>query len=238
MVPSIVAALRSLPHHASILLPGAYAWLITVAVPASGSRVGASARLSAALALAALFVGPALLSWRSPVGRGVGIYGFIGLCLVSWLSMGAPIEVERLEPVRAALGAASFTIYAFGWGRLRDRRLVPEEHPRVIPGPVLEPRLTLPRGASWLLGASAALGLVSMALAWRVARPAHALFAHAVALLCAIGLLVAGSTLATERGRPRRHLGPVGRFRAARRSLALLVALSLIGLVFGMILGL
>ena len=120
---------RGLAERANILLPGLYAWLLTVAEPATGAGVGLLARMLAFLALIALVTGPFLAPDRPVLGRVFGIYGFVGLSVLAWSQLGSAVSAEQLDPLRAALGAFGWVLYAFGWGKTRGRGRVPEDDP-------------------------------------------------------------------------------------------------------------
>src|SRR5688572_21284843 len=128
---------RGFAERANILLPGLYAWLLTVGEPATGAGVGWKARALAFLALVALVLGPLLAPDRPIHGRACGVYGFIGLSTLAWWQLGPVVSAEELDPLRAALGALGWMLYAFGWGKTRGRGLVPEDDPHVVPGPLL-----------------------------------------------------------------------------------------------------
>ncbi len=203
--------------------------MATVATPTLGRDAPSSARFSAFAALLALVAGPYLAIERPRLGRGVGVFLFVALCSVTWLLLGDQLAVDRLEPVQASLGGLGWAAFAFGWGSLRPLGVVPEDHPNVLGGTPLKPRGELPKGALWVLGSSIFGAVACLALAWRVARPDHALLAHASAVVCAIALLGAGAKIAVSRhptpepGPPRRRL------EAASRSLVGLVVLLFLG---------
>lgn len=206
----------------NMLIPGLLAWTATVGLPARERDAGAAARIAAALALITLVVGPFLAGKHPRLGRAVGVHGTVGLSLLAWLLLGAVINVQRLEPVRAAIGAVAWLLFALGWGAVRSSTNVPEDDPRALPGPPLPARAQLPRGSLVLLlvGALGALG--PLALAWRVTRPSHALLAHAVAVVCALALLSAAVRLAIGRESWRPTSVASARLSAAVRPLALL----------------
>lgn len=222
---------RSLLGRANMLLPGLYAWVTTVAFPATQRGESSAARVAAMVALVALVVGPLLAFDRPKVGRGVGVFGFVGACVVTWLLLDSAISVQRLEPVRAALGGVAWALFALGWGAVRRTENVPEDDPRAIVGDALEPRNTMPRSAVPVLSVAVLGALVPVFLAWRVDRPNHALFAHAAALACAIAVVATGARIALERGRYKPHSSSRARLNAAARPLAALALTVTVGLI-------
>ena len=212
------------------LLPGLYAWVSTVAYPTTYRSAPTTTRILAFGALLALVVGPLLVTTgRVRLGRALGLFGFLGLSVVTWLLLGDLISVSRVEPVRASLGALGWALFALGWGQVREVGQVPEEDPRVIHGAPLEPRGQLSPGAQVAL----ALGLVGAAiplfLAWRVTRPAAALLAHSAAVAAALGMLLVSGRVALDQARYRPRTASA-RLSAAAPALGVL----LIVLVFGL----
>jgi len=100
--------LRALSDRANTVLPGLYAWLATVALPASQHGASASARASAGVALVSLLTAPVFATGRPLVGRALGIYGFIGGSLLTWLLLGASLVQSPGDPLLSALGAVAF----------------------------------------------------------------------------------------------------------------------------------
>lgn len=222
-------------NRAYLLVPGVYAWLATVASPTLAREAPASARLSAFGSLLALVAGPYIAVARPRVGRAVGVFVFVALCSVTWLLLGNALDVDRLEPVQAALGGLGWAAFAFGWGSLRQLGAVPEEHPNVLGGTPLQARDQLPRGALFVLALSVVGVVTCLGLAWRVARPDHALFAHAAAIACAIWLVSAGAKVAITRGGAQAEPNPSRRMAAASRSLAVLLVLVFAGLFWAVL---
>ncbi|HEY6560614.1 MAG TPA: hypothetical protein VI072_25195 [Polyangiaceae bacterium] len=216
--------------RANMLLPGLYAWVTTVAYPTTYRGAPGTARATAFIALLALLSGPLLVLERPRLARILGVYVFFGASLITWLLLGDVIGVDRLEPVRSALGAAGWALFALGWGSVRRADSVPEDDPHVLAGPLLTARSQLPVSASVILGISLVGLAVPLTLAWRVVRLEHALFAHAAALLCALAILTAGANIALGHGM-RSSSSVRQRIAAATRPLALLSLILLASLV-------
>jgi hypothetical protein len=221
----------ALSVRANMLLPGLYAWVTTVAYPTTYRGAPGAARVTALLALIALLSGPFLVLERARLARILGIYVFFGLSLATWLLVGELVGVDRLEPVRSALGAAGWALFALGWGSVRRVGSVPEDDPHVLLGPPLTARSQLPVSASVVLGISLVGLAVPLMLAWRVVRLEHALFAHAAALLCALAILHAGANIALGHGVARSPASVRQRLAAATRPLAVLSLVLLATLV-------
>lgn len=221
-------------HHANVLLPGLYAWVSTVAYPATQKGAAGGPRALAFAALVALVAGPLLALDRPRLGRAVGVLGFVGLSVITWVLLGPLIHVQRLDPLRASLGAVGWALFAFGWGELRQLGSVPEDDPNVIPGPSLPARAALPRGAYAVLALGVIGAVVPLFLAWRELRPRHALFAHAASIVWAVALITSAARLALDRGKPdREQAAPIGiRLSSATRPLALLTLALAVGLLW------
>jgi hypothetical protein len=196
-------ALRAFTTRANKLLPGLYAWTATVAAPAAAAEAGSAARVTSVLALLSLVLGP-WLSERPALGRALGIHAFVGFSLACWaLSLQAGVELAP-EPLRAALGALGWMVYAFGWGELGRPLRVPENDPAVLGGPALSPRADLPRRASAVFALGVAGALALLGLAWRVSSVPETVMAHAVAISAGLWLLSSTTQVAlTEAPRPK-----------------------------------
>jgi hypothetical protein len=233
----VVAVESKLPARrilvaANTLLPGLYAWLTTVALPSTQRGAPGIARLFALLALFAVVTGPIIAIGNLRIGRAVGVLLFVALCVITWVVLGPAIGVQRLEPLRASLGAAGWALFALGWGSVREVGTVPEDDPNVIDGPPLPARSRLPRGALIVVGISIAAALPPVYMAWRVTRPDHALLAHATAVLCAIALVGAGARLAIDRGRWRSPGAARARINSAVAPLGALMLMFGLGFVW------
>jgi len=220
-----------LVRRANVLLPGVYAWAATVLYPASPRGTPVFGRVVAGAALVALLVGVAVGGRRPALGRALGLQAFVALCLLAWVLLGPGVAVDRLEPIRASLGGFGWVLFAFGWGGSREPEHVPEDDPRALPGDPLPPRGRLPRGTMLVLGLTVIGAAFPLMLAWRVTRSAHALFAHAVAIACAVALVSAGAEVAVRRGRWAPVEPVARRLGQAAASLALLAVVLIVGAV-------
>jgi hypothetical protein len=188
-----------LAERARVLVPGLYAWLLTVAHPAAQQGAPFAARLCALAALVALAAAPFFVRDRIALARVLGIYVFVGLSVLTWSLLESELAVERIDRLRACVGALGWLVYAFGWGSVRAQG-VPEDDPHVVTGARLVPRSRLPRAATpvAVFAVLAAVGIE--ALAFRVDRREPAVFAHAVAVACALLVLGTGARIALAQG--------------------------------------
>jgi len=194
---------------AAIALPGVYAWGATVAWPVLSARSASLVvRLAAGGALGALLLGLALARRRPALGRGIGVLGFVGLSVAAWGALGSSLRLPQLDPVRSALGALGWGLFALGWGGYPGRTRLPEDDPHAVVAARLPPRGRLPAAIG-----PAFLGLVLAAvalplLAWRVERPGVGLLAQAVALAGAVGVLGVGTRVLLLRPSSERRPAP------------------------------
>src|SRR5690606_2999140 len=144
------------------LFPGACAGPPALPWPALARAASWLPRRAAVAALLGLFGGVYWLGRVPRLGRVLGIHGFIGLAMATWVSARHDGIQLAPEPLVAAFGALGWMIYAFGWGELRGPLTVPEDDPRVIPGAPLASRGALGRRATlaFSLGLVGALSFV------------------------------------------------------------------------------
>lgn len=213
-----------------VLLPGLVAWLITVLEPARVSGASGVARGAAVLAFVALAAGALLFASWPLVGRVLGLHAFVGCCLFAWALLGTELSPERIDPVRAALGAFAWMLFAFGWGHVRERG--PVEEALVAAGPPLQPRSRLPRTGLAVVLFAVLASLVLSALAFRVDRPDHAMFGHAAATAASLLVLAAAGRIALAQGTRHDLASPGNRLDAASVPGALIGVLLGLGLVW------
>lgn len=217
-----------------VLVPGVYAWLVTVALPSAQRDASALPKVSAFFALVCLIGGPVVALYRERVGRALGVYGFVGFAVMTWLLLGDLLSGAKLDPLRAALGSVGWALFAFGWGSVREVGAIPEQDPHALTGAPLTARSMLPKGAGVVMGLGLAGAVVPIFLAWRIDRPLHALLGHAVAVVVAVALVTSAAVIGVSRGNTRQH-SPRTRLELASRSLGLAVALLSLGFMAAML---
>lgn len=215
----------------NVLVAGLYAWVATVLLPAFSGPTPIVARACAISALVALLLGVALLSRAPTWGRLVTLIGFVGLSAVCWVALDDFLDVEQLEPVRAALGGIGWMLFAFGWGAVRRPGAVPERDPHVIAAEPLQPRDKVPPWNTVTFAMALALGLCAWMLAWRVAEGQRALLAHSVGLAAAVAMVAVGVRVSIALGKAHEQRRPMARLNAASTPLVGLLVLGLLGLL-------
>jgi hypothetical protein len=194
-----VAPAQPVWHHslgglAAILLPGVYAWGATVGFPAFSAKTASPvAQVAAGCALIALCGGPWIARRWLRSGRAIGVLGFAGFSAAVWGALGDELRAPRLDPVRSALGALAWGLFALGWGNFPSRTRLPEDDPHALLVSRLPPRARIPLATQLGFGALLALSVALPSFAWRVERAGLALLAHALGLAASVSLLSVGS---------------------------------------------
>jgi len=215
-----------------VLVPGAYAWAVSVVPAATGVTATAWGRGTALLAFSSLVAGTFLQKDRPRLAYALGIWCFLALSSITWLSNLAAIRVDRLDPVRAAAATAGWLLFSLGWGTPWRTGVHPEDNPRAQLHPRLEPRhpATLRTPLTVAIGAVGAIAC--LLLAWRGTEPDRALMMHGVALGSAIAVVTASATLAISHGVKRADAPPRQRIAFALPWLMALAALFVIALAW------
>jgi hypothetical protein len=239
-----------------LLLPGLFAWAVTVAWPILARPSVPLARTLALLSVSALVLGAVLsIRWPAPA-RVLGVWAFLALCTGVWASARFQAGAPMLDPVQGIAGSLGWAFFALGWandgGAPRARTVTTNDDagsPSALAGPpapgggTLLPRSRLWRGAAWLVAFAIAAAAVLLALALWVPGRARALFAHAAAVSGAVALVGAAAEIAvrplpaSQPGEARRGNGaPLGEWRArlagAKAPLILLATLALLGVAY------
>jgi hypothetical protein len=212
-------------------VPSLYVWAATVGVPVVRPGAGWGARLAAGLGLACIGGAVYLLARNPRLARVIGIYAFVGLCVLSWVLLGEERLFLSHDPARQVLGALGWAAFAFGWGAVRSLGSVPEEHPAALRGQPLQARARLPRHSSLALTIGLAGAALCLFLAWRIDRPAHAVLGHVVALAGSAGLLAQAGRLAARRSEGLAPAGVRTRVESAAFALSMLGITLAVGVV-------
>ncbi len=163
---------------APILVAALITWTITVAPVGFGRGASIAAGLVAVLALGA-GLGADPLAKRPALARHVGISAFLGFATLTWLANSAAIHPLRLDPIRGAFGALSWSIFALAWSERWGPRA------RAVPADPDAPTLLARSALAPLAQPIAALGVVAslvyLVLAFSVRDPDRALVAQALA---------------------------------------------------------
>lgn len=220
------------PVRYDLLISGTYAWLITVFATAWAAGNG-WALLCAIAALAHLWGGVWWSQSRAALGRGIAMVGFLGFSAGTWLLQGEALHVANLEPIRSALGALGWLLFALSWGSVRQPGSNPEDDPRFVRGAeVLVPRRALPRATVLTFALTIVCAFAPWLAAWAVVRREHALLAHALGLGSAMWILAGGSQIAVSLGAQRTWPAPRSRLSAALAPLAWACALLALGVLY------
>ena len=223
---------RHLLLATNVALPGAYAWLTTVAHPAFARGVDGWPRATAYAALLALAAGALLIGRYPRAARAVGVLGFVALCVTTWVLLGSRLAPERLNSVLAACGAVGWALFALGWGATQRFRPVESDDAEEARGKPLVARGRLPRTAAVAMALGLLAALTPWLAAWRVKRAEHALLAHGAALVAAIAIVIVASQVAIDREHRVTRPAPRHRVRPAMGSLSALAFVLAAGVVW------
>ena len=108
-----------------MLVPGLYAWGVTVAWPASQRFTAPAARGLALAALVALGAGSLLAAPSPQAGRLVGVWGFLGCSFAAWVLMAPALAPGQLDPLFGMLGSIGWIFFAIAWGSASEPAGVP-----------------------------------------------------------------------------------------------------------------
>src|SRR5262245_28519427 len=100
-----------------LLVPGLYAWGLTVAWPASQRLAPLEAKIFALAALVSLVVGAGLAFFSPPLGRGLGIWLFLLASVAAAPKVPPALFLARLDPLQGTLGAFGWGLFAWSWAR-------------------------------------------------------------------------------------------------------------------------
>jgi len=195
--------LDRVPQIAQVLVPGLFAWAITVVPSAMHPLAWWSAKLTCAFALVALVLGAVVGRDRIKVAYALGIWAFLVFSVLTWLASPASLHVARVDVVRAIAGSFGWMLYALGWGTPWRAGIHPEDNPRARIHPKLEPRLAPVQRRPAVVFVSAVGAIGCMLLAYRSAEPSRAMMMHGIALACAVALVSAGARVSLGQGQKK-----------------------------------
>lgn len=170
------------------VVAGTYSWGLTVLPPLAVHGAVSFTGLFALAALSSLIVSPLL-----PPGRWALVFAldlFVGFSMLSWLTG----SHQLIDPPFAVFGTFGWLAYTLALGALSTPERS-EEEPN--PGPRLDPRTRPSRLSALILSLVVVAALVVLGAAWRIQRPAVAVFGHVVALAIVLVALRAGAGLST-----------------------------------------
>jgi hypothetical protein len=218
---------RGLGATSQALVPGLYAWAVTVA-PVAWSRDGlAAAKLSAVACLGALFAGPAL-ERRSPgVVRMASGWGVIVSAIVVWV-VAPDTAFAAFDPARGLAGMLGWALFAFA-----SASPARDTGPGARLGSPLRPRTASSRRDTWLLFVGLGLAVALELFGWKITDRDRSLLVRMTALAGGLGLITASGAIALHRGVPLdepRLPRPRRRRLRARPVLWSLLAIGLLGM--------
>lgn len=212
-----LAVLADIGAAGQAVVPGAYAWAVTVA-PAAWSRAAdAGVKAAAILAIASLL--STLLKTKGPIATWV----FVLASTVVWVAVPSAMSPAHLHPARGIAGMLGWGVFAFATAA---PALGPSKRGPATEGG-LEPRVPLPRGDAVYLGIGFALAAALQFVGWSILIPERAVFVRLLTVASGIAIVGVATVLATSRhhssSAPRPTLG-----RALRKSIVLVISVALL----------
>ena len=201
-----------------VLVPGLYAWAITVAPAGFGHGAPWYGGFFAVVALLALPGGRLLerLQQRTRAVHPAVVWVFALASAATWAANTDALTPTRLGLARGLAGTVGWALFALACAA---PPVTPAADARVETG--LKSRGVLARGDAIFVGAGAFLALALQAIGWEVDVPERAVLVRLVTLACGIAIVSVAGTVALARH--GRRGAAVGRLRF--RWLVLLVLL-------------
>jgi hypothetical protein len=198
------------------VIPGVYAWAITVAPVAWSRASNIGVKIAALLALLALLQTLIRPKERtSPIGPWV----FVLASTVVWVSVPAALSPAHLHPARGIAGMLGWGVFAFAAAApaLGATRAGP------APEGGLKPRVPIPRGDAAYLAVAIVLAAALQAVGWTVSVPERALLVRILTLAAGVAIIGAATAITTARHGPPQKLR-----RALRNALPMLACIVLL----------
>jgi hypothetical protein len=177
-----------------VVVPGAYAWAVTVAPAAWTSGASLAAKGGALAALLALAAG-AVLGWKKvSYARIVSLWGFVLCCTASWIAV--PGYALTFVPTTGLAGILGWALFAFASAA---PSLARAELPQAEREAQLRPRTRAHRDWPQLVAALlVALGF--QAFGWGIEEAERAVFARVICLAASVASLLLVTRYLETRG--------------------------------------
>jgi hypothetical protein len=210
------------------VVPGVYAWAVTVA-PAAWSRGGnIGVKMAALLAVASLLT--TLTKWKTGSGS-VAMALFVIACCVVWIFVPAAMTPAHLHPARGIAGM-------IGWGVFAFAAAAPSLGPQRVgdtPEGGLKPRIPLSRGDGLYLGIGVVLAVALQFVGWSITVAERGVFVRLVTVASGVAIIGVATALTTSRhnlgGAARPSLGKS--LRRASLFICAVILLVIAGILFG-----
>jgi hypothetical protein len=218
---------------AQTMVPGVYAWGVTVA-PAAWARgssvLAQGGALGAILALGCGVVGERRWGARARIAS---LWGFVIASASVWSIAPSGLAPARFDDARGLAGMLGWALFAFA-SAAPPLRAQSSEDPLALAAPVAQLPLAAPprratrevrRDAAYV-AAGACAAAVLQTVGWRVAGAERALLIRFVGLAAALAIIGAATEIALARRAPR---AVASSSRRIARAMPALVALALLG---------
>ena len=224
--PGFFERVSGLGVSAQAIIPGFYAWSVTVAPAAWARGAPLIAKLIALAGLGCL--GAAIILERSQPtwSRAVSVWGLVLTSTVVWALAPAALSPARLEAARGVAGMIGWALFAFASAAPALKR--DDSHKLLVAGAPLRPRASIPRGDAIFLAGGIILALFLQTIGWHALVPERALLVRLVALASGLAVLGGATSIALARHGRR---APAKRKLRVRRALVWLLGLAVLAAV-------
>jgi hypothetical protein len=210
------------------VVPGLYAWAVTVGGLAFGRGVPIGARAGALVALAFLLAGPSAERRWGSRWRPAFTWGFVLSCAVAWGAGPGMLSSLRGDSLRAGAGLFGWALFAFAAALPTvDRRERPPSGDELS----TPARRRLSRGDGVALAGAGALAATLQLVGWQAAGVERELLVRTVALAAGLAVIGASAEALVQRHASRVRLPVRARLRRAIRPVLVLGALGVLGVL-------
>jgi hypothetical protein len=213
---------------AQTLIPGLYAWAVTVAGPAFGRGASLVAKAPACAAVAILVGGAAAEHRWGTRLRPAFTWGFVLTCAVTWGVAPAILTAMRADPVRAGAGVLGWGLFAFASAVPATRAFAPSV---VADDMKLTARRPLAGGDAIAMGAACVLAATLQLVGWRAVGVERELLVRFVSLAAGIAIVGGAAEAIIARHSVRAAAASRARLRRAVWPALALAVLLVAGLI-------
>lgn len=207
------------------VVPGAYAWAVTVAPAAFTHGSNGGVQAAAVLAIVSLL---STLVRKESTGA-IATWVFVLASTVVWVATPAQLAPAHLHPARGIAGM-------LGWGAFAFAAAAPSLGPPSKDSPEthggLKPRIALARGDAIYLAIAVVLAGALQFVGWGILVPERAVFVRLLTVASGLSIIGVATVLATS----RHNLGsnPKPSFARALRKSAFMVVVVVLLVAFGL----
>lgn len=198
VVPSFFGQLSALGSGTQALLPGIYAWALTIAPVGfahGGSIIG---KVAASAGFVALFGAAEATRRGKRIGQIVSVWGLALSAMATWASGISDFGVIRAEPLRMFAGLFGWTLFGFASAAPAVNRTVQD---RATPLTSRDPELARARRRldGWILGGAALLAATLQCVGWDAPTLERAVLVRLTTVCASIAVIGAAADIVVVR---------------------------------------